>query len=91
MLRARDKAWSDQVRQRMQANYQGNADRLLSRQAAGAPAQLLQKALNAMTSVDVTQDAFKRDPTVRELLKRITDIAALYMTPHKGKSKGRKI
>ena len=78
LLRARDNAWIEQVRSRMNANYTDNKDRLNSRQAAGAPAQLLQKALFAMSSVDTTQDTFKRDPSVRALLKQIADTVALF-------------
>lgn len=78
LLRARDNAWIEQVRDRMNANYEDNKDRLNSRQAAGAPAQLLQKALFALSSVDTTQDTFKRDPTVRSLLKQISDTVTVF-------------
>ena len=57
----------------MNANYTDNKDRLNSRQAAGAPAQLLQKALFALSSVDTTQDTFKHDPAVKSLLKQLND------------------
>lgn len=73
LLRARDNAWIEQVRPRMNANYTDNKDRLNSRQAAGAPAQLLQKALFALSSVDTTQDTFKHDPAVKSLLKQLND------------------
>jgi hypothetical protein len=62
----------------MNKNYEDNKDRLKSRQAAGAPAQLLQKALFAMSSIDTTQEAFKNDPTVKALLKQIGDTVALF-------------
>ena len=78
LLRARDNAWIEQVRTRMNANYADNKDRLNSRQAAGAPAQLLQKALFALSSVDTSQDTFKRDPAVRALLKQIGDTVATF-------------
>jgi hypothetical protein len=73
LLRARDNAWIEQVRNKMNANYNDNKDRLNSRQAAGAPAQLLQKALFALASVDTTQDTFKHDPAVKVLLKQLED------------------
>ena len=73
LLRARDNAWIEQVRAQMNTNYADNKDRLNSRQAAGAPAQLLQKALFALASVDTTQDTFKHDPAVRVLLKQLED------------------
>lgn len=78
LLRARDNAWIEQVRERMNANYADNKDRLNSRQAAGAPAQLLQKALFALSSVDTTQDTFKHDPAVRALLNQIGNTVALF-------------
>jgi hypothetical protein len=78
LLRARDNAWIEQVRERMNANYADNKDRLNSRQAAGAPAQLLQKALFALSSVDTTQDTFKHDPAVRALLNQIGNTVAMF-------------
>lgn len=78
LLRARDNAWITQVRERMDRNYTGNRDRLNNRQAAGAPAQLLQKALSALTSVDTAQVTFKHDPSVKTLLGQIESIVTLY-------------
>jgi len=78
LLRARDNAWISQVRERMDRNYASNRDRLNNRQAAGAPAQLLQKALSALSSIDTAQATFKHDPSVKTLLGQIENVVNLY-------------
>lgn len=78
LLRARDNAWISQVKPHMEKNYSSNKDRLNNRQAAGAPAQLLQKAISALTSVDTSQDTFRHDPTVRRLLTEIGSLVENY-------------
>lgn len=78
LLRARDIDWQKRVGPQMGTNFKTSKDRLDSRQADGAPAMLLQKALNAMSSVDTTQDSFRHDPAVKSLLKRIGETVALF-------------
>ena len=74
LLRARDNAWISQVRDKMDANFKANKDRLSNKQNAAAPAQLLNKAISALSSIDTTQETFQHDPMVRSLIEQIEHI-----------------
>ena len=78
LLRARDNAWISQVREQMDANFKAGKDRLSNKQNAAAPAQLLNKALSALSSIDVTQETFLRDPLVKALLGQIENLTASF-------------
>lgn len=71
LLRARDYAWSQQVKEQMDANFKSSKDRLSNKQNAAAPAQLLNKAYSALVSIDMTQDSFLHDPQVKSLIELI--------------------
>ncbi len=74
LLRARDNAWINQVREQMESNFKASKDRLSNKQNAAAPVQLLNKALSALSSIDISQDSFLHDPLVRTILGQIEDL-----------------
>lgn len=78
LLRARDNEWKKNVEERMNRNYRASKDRLSNKQDAGAPMQLLQKALSALTSIDITQETFKTDPRVGISLNEIERLIQEY-------------
>lgn len=78
LLRARDNAWISQVREQMDANFTASKDRLSNKQSAAAPAQLLNKAISALSSIDTTQDTFLHDPLVKTLLQTIDSLTTTY-------------
>ncbi|MCL2797555.1 MAG: hypothetical protein FWD58_05835 [Firmicutes bacterium] len=77
-LKARDNAWKKQVQGVLQDNYASNKDRLNNKQAADNPIKLLQKALEALKSVDITQASFKQNRDVADCLEKIKNLIAEY-------------
>ena len=81
VLRARDDKWRSAVKAAMSDNFTRMQDRLHNTQQSDEPLKLLQKALSALTSVDVAQDSFRKDEEVRvclgKLLKVISDYKAI--------------
>lgn len=78
LLRQRDVEWRKNIRDKMEANYKEAKDKLGNKQDAGAPIQLLLKALSALESVDTTQDSFKTDPRVASSLTKIESLIQDY-------------
>ena len=57
-LKARDAEWREKIEQSMRDNYSTNLDRINSVQQASKPLILLQKALDAINSIDPNSEAF---------------------------------
>jgi hypothetical protein len=71
LLRARDNAWKDAVGEKLNENFQRSRDKLSNKQQAAEPIKLLQKAWEAISAVDTSQDSFKDDPGIKEYLDEI--------------------
>jgi len=71
LLRARDNAWNDAIGEKLNENFQRSRDKLNNKQQAAEPIKLLQKAWEAISAVDTSQDSFKEDPGVKEYLDEI--------------------
>jgi len=78
LLRARDDKWRKEVGGSLSDNFTRMQDRLHNSQQADEPLKLLQKALSALTSVDVKQESFKNDDNVRACLDKIKKVVADY-------------
>lgn len=71
LLRARDDAWKKAVGEKLNENFQRSRDKLSNKQQAAEPIKLLQKAWEAISAVDTSQDSFKGDPGIKEYLDEI--------------------
>ena len=71
LLRARDDAWKKAVGEKLNENFQRSRDKLSNKQQAAEPIKLLQKAWEAISAVDTSQDSFKDDPGIKEYLDEI--------------------
>ena len=78
ILRARDNQWRALVGAHMQENFGKSIEKLQNKQAADNPLKLLQKALDALESVDTDQESFKKSGEVLECIKAIGRIAWEY-------------
>jgi hypothetical protein len=78
LLRARDNTWQEEIGEKLNENFQGSRDKLNNKQQAAQPIKLLQKALEAISAVDTTQDSFKDEPSVKEYLDEIEKKAKEY-------------
>ena len=75
LLRQRDNAWIEQAKGQLKGNLGRFARRLEDRRDANKPADLLERALSALRSVDCNQDSFKDDPHIEEMVREISKIA----------------
>lgn len=71
LLRARDNAWKKVIGEKLNENFQRSRDKLNNKQQAAEPIKLLQKAWEAISAVDTSQDSFREDPGVKEYLGEI--------------------
>lgn len=71
ILRARDNKWRKAVEAHIQENFGKSIEKLRNKQASDNPLKLLQKALDALESVDTSQDSFKMDINVLDCIKEI--------------------
>ena len=78
LLRQRDVEWRKNVQEKLQRNYKEAKDKLGNKQDAGAPIQLLMKALSALSSIDTTQQSFKSDPRVASGLNQLETLIHEY-------------
>ena len=68
LLRARDNEWKNSIGELLYENFQRSGDKLNNKQQAAEPIKLLQKAWEAISAVDTSQDSFREDPRVKEYL-----------------------
>lgn len=79
LLKARDNRWAELVQNSMIDNYNHSMDRLNNRAQAAEPQKLLQKAIDALTSIDTTQESFTENENSVHRLEQIIDIATQYI------------
>ena len=75
LLKQRDNAWEDQAKGKLTGNLNRFSRRLEDKRDANKPADLLERALSALQSVDCDQDSFKDDSHIEEMVKEIGRIA----------------
>ena len=78
LLRKRDTDWRDTIGDKLNENFQRSRDKLNNKQQAAEPIKLLQKAWEAMLTVDTTQISFKTDPGIKNYLNEIGAMVKKY-------------
>ncbi len=74
ILRSRDDEWAKKATGPLKGNLQRHTSRLDDMRTANKPAELLEKALNALQAVDYEQDAFYEDESIKTMVKEINTI-----------------
>lgn len=74
LLRRRDNEWIDRAKGPLKGNLNRFSRRLEDRRDANKPADLLERALSALKSVDCNQNSFIEDPHIEEMVKEINKI-----------------
>ena len=74
LLKRRDNAWRDEAKGHLKGNLNRFARRLEDKRDANKPAELIERALSALQSVDCNQDSFINDPRIKEMIKEINKI-----------------
>lgn len=75
LLRRRDNAWIEKVKGKLKGNLNRFSRRLEDKRDANRPADLIERALNALKAVDYNQDSFKEDEHIKEMVKDINSIS----------------
>lgn len=74
LLKQRDNAWIEQAKGKLKGNLNRFSRRLEDKRDANKPADLIERALSALKSVDCEQDSFTKDPRIEEMIKEINKI-----------------
>lgn len=74
LLKQRDNAWIESAKGALKGNLYRFSRRLEDKRDANKPADLIERALSALKSVDCTQDSFKNDSHIEEMVKEINSI-----------------
>ena len=74
LLKQRDNAWIDNAKGLLKGNLNRFSRRLEDKRDANKPAELIERALSALKSVDCTQDSFMCDAHIEEMVKEINSI-----------------
>lgn len=74
LLKQRDIAWIDRVKEPLKSNLNRFSRRLEDKRDANKPADLLERALNTLKSVDFNQECFKNDSHIEEMVDKIIKI-----------------
>lgn len=74
LLKQRDNAWIEQAKGHLKGNLNRFSRRLEDKRDANKPADLLERALSALRSVDCKQSSFAEDPHIKEMIKEISKI-----------------
>ena len=75
LLKQRDNAWIDRAKGNLKGNLNRFSRRLEDKRDANKPADLIERALSALQSVDCEQDSFTDDPHIEEMVREISKIA----------------
>lgn len=67
LLKQRDNAWVEQAKGQLKGNLNRFSRRLEDKRDANKPADLIERALSALQSVDCEQDSFTEDPRIEEM------------------------
>lgn len=74
LLKQRDNAWIEQAKGQLRGNLNRFSRRLEDRRDATKPADLIERALSALKSVDCEQSSFIEDPHIEEMIREINKI-----------------
>lgn len=74
ILRIRDLEWSKKAKGQLEGNLKREVSKLEDKRDAGQPLNLLEKALNALNSVDTTQQSFLEDSKIFDRIKDINKV-----------------
>lgn len=74
LLRQRDNAWIDRAKGQLKGNLNRFSRRLEDKRDANKPADLIERALSALRSVDCEQSSFAEDPHIEDMIKEINRI-----------------
>lgn len=75
LLKRRDDDWKDGVKGQLQGNLQRFSRKLEDKRDANKPADLIERALSALQSVDQNQESFLSDPQIGSMIKEIGKIS----------------
>lgn len=75
LLKQRDNAWVEQAKGQLKGNLNRFSRRLEDKRDANKPADLIERALSALQSVDCDQDSFMTDSHIVEMVKEINRIS----------------
>lgn len=74
LLKRRDNAWIEKAKGHLKGNLNRFSRRLEDKRDANKPAELIERALSALQSVDCEQSSFTEDPHVGEMIREISRI-----------------
>lgn len=74
LLKQRDNAWIEQAKGHLKGNLNRFSRRLEDKRDANKPAELIERALSALQSVDCEQSSFTEDSHIEEMIKEINTI-----------------
>lgn len=74
LLKQRDNAWVEQAKGHLKGNLNRFSRRLEDKRDANKPADLIERALSALQSVDCEQSSFTEDPHIEDMIKEISRI-----------------
>lgn len=74
LLKQRDSAWIEQAKGQLKGNLNRFSRKLEDKRDAAKPADLIERALSALKSVDCTQSSFTDDPRIAEMVREISKI-----------------
>lgn len=75
LLRQRDNDWIEKAKGQLKGNLNRFSRKLEDKRDANKPADLIERALSALQSVDCKQSSFTDDPHIEEMVKEINKIA----------------
>ena len=74
LLKQRDNTWVEQAKGQLKGNLNRFSRRLEDKRDANKQADLLERALSALKSVDYEQSSFTEDPHIKEMVREISKI-----------------
>ena len=74
LLKQRDSTWIEQAKGHLKGNLSRSSRRLEDKRDASKPADLIERALSALQSVDCEQSSFTEDSHIEEMIKEISKI-----------------
>ena len=74
LLKQRDNAWVEQAKGQLKGNLNRFSRRLEDKRDSNKPAELIERALSALKSVDCEQKSFTEDSHIKEMVKEINKI-----------------
>ena len=76
LLKQRDNAWVEKAKDHLKGNLNKFSRRLEDKRDANKPAELIERALSALQSVDYEQSSFTEDPHIEDMIRKISEITS---------------